>query len=164
MGKFILIGTVLALFGAGCASQTSSNQPSAAQPTEASATVAVPAPTILNAIVVKDQKPGDEAMIDDVSIEAKGYVVVHEDDNGKAGKIVGMSGLLNAGETRSVPVKMKIHAGLSHWAMLHIDNGDGVFDAKQDLPLKDENGEFVMKSFKGEGEGMNANAVERKME
>ena len=101
-------------------------------------------------------------MIEMVSIEKKGFVVVHEDDGGKVGKIVGTSSLLNAGETKEVTVMMKIHAGLSHLAMLHVDNGDGVFDEKQDLPLKNENGDYVMMSFKGEGEAMKTE--EKKME
>lgn len=151
-----LASMALVLVGAGCA-QTKTDAPvtqTEKQAPVSAPTAQAPEPIFKNLIEVKDQKPGDEAMIDAVSIEKKGYIVVHEDNDGKVGKIVGHSDLLNAGETKSVTFKMKIHAGLSHWAMLHIDNGDGVFDEKQDLPLKDENGEFIMKSFMGEGEAM----------
>lgn len=156
-----LAGMALALVGAGC-TQTKTDAPitQAEKQAPASASTAqAPEPTFKNLIEVKDQKSGDEAMIDAVSIEKKGYIVVHEDNDEKVGKIVGHSDLLNAGETKSVTFTMKIHAGLSHWAMLHIDNGDGTFDEKQDLPLKDENGEFIMKSFKGEGEIMKKDAA-----
>lgn len=164
MNKMILIGTsamaglALILLGAGCAGQKKTETAPASVNTNAAA------PVVQNSIVVKDQKPGDEALIDDVSIAKKGYVVVHEEDNGKAGKIIGSSELLNAGETRQVVIKMKVHPGLSHAAMLHADNGDGVFDAKLDLPIKDENGDSVMKSFRGEGEIMKAATTTKKME
>lgn len=156
MKALLIAGAALILLGAGCAQSptTTSVSPTESLAPALAPAAQAPASVIKNSIEVKDQKTGDEAMIDAVSIERKGYVVVHEDDNGKVGKTVGHSDILNAGETKSVGVKMKIHAGLSHWAMLHADNGDGIFDEKQDLPLKDENGEFIMKAFKGEGEAM----------
>ena len=166
MKKLLLVGAVIALFGAGCLAKTVTQQPSATETTDNRAPAAVPeaapTPTIENSITVTDQKSGDAVMIEMVSIEKKGVVVVHEDDGGKVGKIVGTSSLLNAGETKAVTVKMKIHADLSHLAMLHVDNGDGVFDEKQDLSLKNENGDYVMMSFKGEGEA--TKTEEKKME
>lgn len=151
MNKLALAGVALLFVGAGCAqTQTKIEAPPSAPAPAAQA----PEPMFRNMIEVKDQKSGDEAMVDTVSLEKKGYVVVHEDDNGSVGKIVGHSDLLNPGETKSVTLKMKLHPGLSHSAMLHVDNGDGVFDERQDLPLKDENGVYIMKSFKGEGEAM----------
>lgn len=158
-----LTGMALASLGAGCAQTVTKLEASATQTEKQVSAVAQTTPaleqTFKNLIEVKDQKPGDEVMIDDVSIEKNGYVVVHEDDNGRVGEIVGRSDLLNAGETVSVALKMKMHADLSHWAMLHVDNGDSVFNEKQDLPLKDENGDFIMKSFRGEGAAMKKEAA-----
>lgn len=163
IGSAALVGSALVLFGAGCAGQPKPEIPPPGPKTELPPQAAVQSQeaTSKNSTIVKDQKPGEEAMIDDVVIERKGYVVIHEDNDGKIGTIVGTSALLNAGETREVPVKMKVHPGLSHWAMLHADNGDGVFDAKLDLPIKDENGDTIMKMFKGEGEAMKKAAEEK---
>ena len=158
MNKLALAGVALAFVGAGCAqtqTKVEAPMPTPTNPPSATAPAAqVPEAMFKNMIEVKDQKSGDEAMMDTVFLEKKGYIVIHEDDNGSIGTIVGHSDLLNHGETKSVILKMNLHPGLSHSAMLHVDNGDGVFDEKQDLPLKDENGVFIMKSFKGMGEAM----------
>ena len=158
MNKLALAGVALAFVGAGCAQTQPKVEAPVAQPANqppASAPAAqAPESIFKNMIEVKDQKPGDEVMIDTVSLERRGYVVVHEDENGGIGETVGHSDLLNIGETKSITFKMNLHPGLSHSAMLHVDNGDGAFDERQDLPLKNENGEFIMKSFKGTGGAM----------
>ena len=74
-----------------------------------------------------------------------------------------MSALVQAGESLRVAVPMTIHAGLSHWVMFHVDEGDGVFTAEKDLPAKDADGDVVMKSFRGMGEAMKK-AAEKMME
>jgi hypothetical protein len=147
-----LVPATLALsftaFGAGCTSQPPKPNVPPTKPSTIKATVPTTSPH--NALNVQNQTSGKAAMIKSVFMEKQGFVVIHEDNGGMLGNIVGSSNLLNAGETKSVSITMNLHAGLSHWAALHLDNGDGVFDAKQDPPVKDENGEIIMKIFKGE--------------
>mgnify|MGYP001618703815 CR=1 FL=1 len=163
MKKLLAIGAALALFGAGCASTSQTAIKTGAGPSGAEATRPNPtppatvevapqaAPLGANGIFVADQKVGAEVHIGNVVISKQGYVVIHADANGKPGKILAASALLNAGETRDVFVKTKIEPGISYWAMLHADNRNKKFNGTNDTPITNERGEVVMKRFKGEG-------------
>ncbi len=162
MKKLLAVGSVLALFGAGCAltsqtavkTQTRSDVAEAPRPNPAPPAPAEVAPQAApigsSGIVVADQKTGAEVKIGNVVLAKQGYVVIHADENGKPGKILGVSALLNAGETRDVTVKLRVEPGVSYWAMLHSDNGNKKF-SDADQPTTNERGEVVMKRFAGEG-------------
>lgn len=101
-----------------------------------------------NAIYVAEQVPSKIASVAVVHLEAPGFVVIHEDAAGMPGIILGASVLLPAGETKS-PVLISLSRMTKDdetiYAMLHLDDGDGVFDARKDRPAKDRvGGEPVM--------------------
>ena len=102
-----------------------------------------------NAIYVAEQVPSRNVLVAVVHLEDLGFVVIHEDASGVPGTILGTSGLLAAGETKSPAAMILLSRvtkdGETIYAMLHLDDGDGVFDAEKDKPAKDSmGGEPVM--------------------
>lgn len=101
-----------------------------------------------NAIYVAEQAPGRSFSVAVTRWEKPGFVVIHEDANGAPGKILGVSSLLPAGETKNLsPITLSRSTRDTEtvYAMLHFDNGDGSFDAKNDKPALDSvGGEPVM--------------------
>lgn len=93
-----------------------------------------------NAIYVAEQVPSKTVSVAVVHLEAPGFVVIHEDTAGVPGAILGISVLLPAGETKG-PVLISLSRMTKDdetiYAMLHLDDGDGVFDAGGDKPAKD---------------------------
>ena len=93
-----------------------------------------------NAIYVAEQAPSRTLAVAVVRLEKPGFVVVHEDVAGITGGILGASGLLTAGETNnpaSIPLSRLTQDGETLYAMLHLDDGDGIFDSVKDKPALD---------------------------
>ncbi len=93
-----------------------------------------------NAIYVSEQAPGERVSISMVRLEKPGFVVIHEDDGGAPGKILGTSQLLSAGENQDIAqilLSRPTQDGETLYAMLHIDDGNGIFDAAKDKPAVD---------------------------
>lgn len=93
-----------------------------------------------NAIYVSDQAPSQTLSVAVVRLEKPGFAAVHEDASGVPGDIVGISGILPAGETKNVPLislSRMTQDGETLYVMLHLDDGDGVFDALNDKPFFD---------------------------
>ncbi len=104
-----------------------------------------------NAIYVAEQSPSRNVSVAVARLEKTGFVAIHEDNAGKPGKILGTSGILQAGETKNLtPITLsRVTAdGETLYAMLHLDDGDGVFDPVKDKPALDSlGGEPVMMIF-----------------
>lgn len=93
-----------------------------------------------NAIYAAEQLPGNSVIISVARLEKPGFVVIHEDNAGTPGNILGVSNLLQEGETRDLPaiqLSRTTEDGEDIYAMLHLDDGDGIFDAVKDLPALD---------------------------
>ena len=93
-----------------------------------------------NAIYVAEQVPSKTVSVVVVHLEAPGFVVIHEDVVGAPGSILGRSALLAAGETKEptlIPLLRTTKDDETIYAMLHLDDGDGIFDAGKDMPAKD---------------------------
>lgn len=93
-----------------------------------------------NAIYVAEQVPSRTFAVEVVRLEKPGFVVVHEDAAGAPGGILGASGALPSGETNNlapIPLSRLTRDGETLYAMLHLDDGDGVFDAAKDKPALD---------------------------
>ncbi len=93
-----------------------------------------------NAIYVAEQVPSETLSIAVVRLEKPGFVVIHEDVTGVPGGILGASELLMEGETNnlaSIPLSRLTRDGETLYAMLHLDDGDGIFDAMNDKPALD---------------------------
>ncbi len=104
-----------------------------------------------NAIYVAEQSPSRIVSVAVVRLEKVGFVVIHEDNAGKSGKILGASGALPAGETKNltpITISRTTVDGETLYAMIHLDDGDGTFDATKDEPAQDSlGGEPVMMIF-----------------
>ncbi len=73
------------------------------------------------------------------------YVVVHEDNNGQPGKIIGVSKLVGPGMVHGVSVPLSRNAikGEKLYAMLHKDNGDKTYSGT-DQPVVSKSGEPIL--------------------
>lgn len=115
-----------------------------------------------NAVMVNNQNPGVSVKISFASFAEGGYVVIHEGkDDGMPGAILGNVGHLLPGESRDVEVMLSRPSVDKEnlFAMLHQDNGDGVFNLNDDAPIKDDEGNIVMVKFmidKAVGQGSEA--------
>ena len=93
-----------------------------------------------SSIYVAEQAPSRNISVAVVRLEGAGFVVVHEDTSGIPGGVLGVSGVLPAGEIKNpapIPLSRMTQDGETLYAMLHLDDGDGVFDAAKDKPFLD---------------------------
>jgi hypothetical protein len=93
-----------------------------------------------NTIYVAEQAPLRTISVALVRLEKPGFVVVHEDVAGAIGGILGVSGVLPAGETKnleSILLSRLTRDGERLYVMLHLDDGDGLFDPVKDKPVLD---------------------------
>lgn len=111
-----------------------------------------PTPTVVAenqpAVSVSKHTPARTAVVDSVILSKPGFAVVHEDNNGQPGAVLGSSDLLTAGRHDNVivPLSRKTNDGEILLVVVHDDNGDGKFDASSDQPTSN-NGQVVMKNF-----------------
>jgi hypothetical protein len=104
-----------------------------------------------NAIVITEQPVGGEtALASLVYLATPGFVVIHEEDGGTAGTIIGASAVLEVGENLNVqiPLMRSLRDGEQLYAMLHVDaDADGSFDAAVDAPIQSALGGPIMGIF-----------------
>lgn len=109
-----------------------------------------------DAVAVTDYSAGELVTVDSVVLSKPGYVVVHMEADGAPGAVIGNSVYLPSGQSSNVvvPLSRTSTGGEVLYAMLHTDNGDGVYAFPgDDLPTKDEGGNVVLMKFTVEGEG-----------
>lgn len=155
MKKLLIASAVIMLMGAGCAANsvkevTAEPTPAPVQPAPAAA----PTPeTVMaqSAINVKDQAAGNAVSVAFATFGKRGFVVIHLEENGAPGKIIGNSDIQSEGGHQNILVTAKTEAGKYYYAMLHTDNGDNKYATAKDLPTKNDNGEIVMMRFEAEG-------------
>jgi len=87
-----------------------------------------------NAVIISSQLPGT-SITGTAVLEAPGYLTIHENSAGQAGAVLGSSMLLQAGENSNVKVTLSrpMKDGEVLYAMLHADDGDGVFGSGDTL-------------------------------
>jgi len=83
-----------------------------------------------NAVLLKDQKPGDDTIITYAKLAKPGYVAVYSAPQGGQKELIGTSDLLPAGEHRNVRVHHHhaVQSGATVTAAIVADDGDGVFE------------------------------------
>lgn len=133
MNKIWIAGAVivLALIGYYLYSNT---QPSSTENTDTSSTMLAEE----SAVVAMEQKPGTSVTASLIVLKSPGFLVIHEDNNGAPGAILGASALLQAGESKNVDVTLSRAArdGERLHAMLHADaDANGTFSASSDTPV-----------------------------
>jgi len=100
-----------------------------------------------HAIYVRDQAPGFSVAVEMAVFAKDGWVAVHEDAEGAPGNILG-AGRFPAGEhSGEVELLRATVPGGNYYAMLHEDDGDGVFDFSKDMPVRDTAGNIVQMQF-----------------
>ena len=104
-----------------------------------------------NAVYVVDQRYEKTMIVNIAYLERPGFVVLHETTaDEKPGKVVGFSKLLSETENKNVEIVITDHKTSSApkmlLAMLHEDNGDGIFQ-ESDPALKDVSGNPVWMVF-----------------
>lgn len=103
--------------------------------------------SLKNELFAATQSPGREVGIGEVRLTQNAYVVIHRETDGKPGKVIGNSSLLLPGDNHGVLVAVQedLRDGDRIFAMLHSDDGNGVYEFPgPDAPLKDEAGSIVM--------------------
>ena len=85
--------------------------------------------------------------IDSVTFAVSGFIEIHADDAGKPSAYVGSSKVMAPGTYTNESIIMTTTPGSYYWAMLHSDDGNGIFEAAKDLPIKNAAGEPVMQKF-----------------
>lgn len=146
----IAFTTMVSLVLASCSTPAPTADPYASAPTKAPVAAATSAATAMppmasDAVEVKDQEiNGDTVVIAMVKAAADGWIVIHIDDNGKPGPVIGNSAV-KTGDNKDVKVKIdaakatpKLHA------MLHVDKGViGTYEFPgADVPVK--NGDAIV--------------------
>ena len=104
----------------------------------------------VDSLMADDQIFGLEANVKLVKFESRaGWVAIHEDRDGKPGNILGAS-WLPVGEHADTKVELlrAMEAGKTYYAMLHDDDGDKLFNYKNDLSLPSATGEPIMVAFR----------------
>jgi hypothetical protein len=103
-----------------------------------------------NAVIIANQEPGDTVLVNIVVITQPGYVVIHEDDGGAPGTIIGVSDLVTEyAQNIEIDLDRSSVDGEVLYAMLHFDDdNDGEFTfPENDLPVKNDQGNIVMTPF-----------------
>ena len=103
-----------------------------------------------NRVVITDQFPGNIVYVSSVQLANPGFVVIHADDKGKPGAIVGYQYFDKGINPGKITLTKSTMEGGIYYAMLHSDDGDKKFDANKDFPIKDsaENTIIIMKIFR----------------
>ncbi|MEK7583887.1 MAG: hypothetical protein AAB490_01470 [Patescibacteria group bacterium] len=101
------------------------------------------------ALEVASRQEGTLVLIERVVFAEPGFVVLRDDLFGEPGVIVGMSGLLPAGETKGVVIEsLQASPGEStFFAMLYVDDGNGRFKQLEDSQLVDADEKPIMAMF-----------------
>lgn len=112
--------------------------------------------TITPSVEVVDQELTNvrEVTIKRIVSDGAGFIVIHEDNNGAPGAVLGHA-LLSSGPNREVKVSLSRDAinGETFYAMLHKDDpadGQYTFDGQngEDGPVSDANGNIITPPFK----------------
>jgi len=90
-------------------------------------------------VTVFDQVPGPVVELVSVTLTAPGFVVIHADDGGVPGDILGVSRILFAETTDSIKIPLTIEMVEDAWYFVTVyhDDGDGVFAPEADYQVLD---------------------------
>ncbi len=93
-----------------------------------------------NAIYAAEQLPSQTVSVALVRLANPGFVVIHEDNGGAPGQILGQSAVLSVGEIKNlspITLSRSTKDGETLYVVLHSDDGDGRFNATKDKPVLD---------------------------
>jgi hypothetical protein len=96
---------------------------------------------------MSDQYPGNVVYLSSVQVENPSWVAIQADNNGQPGEVIGalhFAGGINPGK---ITLTKPTVEGGTYYAVIYTDDGAVKFNATTDLPLKDSNGNVIMKVF-----------------
>jgi hypothetical protein len=110
-----------------------------------------------NAVLAPDQKPGRSVMLTRVVLEKPGYVVVHRDQAGKPGKVIGGSQVLTGTvDMQNVTLTEAVVDGDTLHAALYTDDGDNVREVPGADVAVEMDGQPVIATFMVDTDAMPA--------
>ncbi len=102
-----------------------------------------------NHIVVTDQFPGNIVYLSSVELSNPGFVVVKNDKTGTPGDILGSQYFNKGINPGKVTLTKSTTEGALYYAVIYADtDGNKIFDATKDMPVKDSAGNVIMKTFR----------------
>jgi len=101
----------------------------------------------INRVVMSDQYPGNVVYLNSAQFENPGWIVIQADNAGTPGKILGQTYFESGINPGKITLSSPMVDGGTYYAVMYSDNGDKAFNATSDLPLKDANGNIIMKVF-----------------
>ncbi|MCB0183636.1 MAG: peptidyl-prolyl cis-trans isomerase, partial [Caldilineaceae bacterium] len=101
-------------------------------------------------VLVNDQAiPEGVIIVDRVFSNGSGWLVIHADDGGAPGAVLGQELVLDGDNHKVVVVIDETAATATLWAMLHEDTGElGIYEFPEADPPVQDNGNVVMSSFR----------------
>ena len=138
----ILIVLGYYMFKNGKGTDTNNNEPTIDE------TTGTPSANV-NRVVVSDQFPGNIVYISSVQLAAPGFVAIHKDNAGTPGDVIGYQYFDKGINPGKITLTSPTVEGGVYYAVLHNDDGDKIFNAAKDLPIKDASGNIIMKLFRG---------------
>lgn len=103
----------------------------------------------MNRVVVTDQYPGNVVYISSAQLANPGFVVVQKDDAGKPGAVIGSQYFDKGINPGKITLTENTKEGGVYYAVIYADtNGNKIFDAGTDMPVKDASGNTILKVFR----------------
>lgn len=104
-------------------------------------------------VIAPDQTSLTEVIVT-TEVVREGFVTIHRSVGPAPGPVIGTSPLLSVGEaTTFIQLNGEMIPGYTYIALLHVDNGDGVFVATDDMPVQVD-GAVVRVDFDAAGESI----------
>ena len=113
-------------------------------------TTASPTSTLdSNRITVTDQFPGNIVYVSSAQLANPGFVVVQKDNGGTPGASIGSQYFDKGTNPGRVTLTENTMENGLYYAVLYTDtNGDKIFNATTDMPVKDASGNVIMRTFR----------------
>lgn len=102
-----------------------------------------------NSLVVSNQRAGGTVIMSMVSLDTSGWVAVHEEGvGGELGNILGAR-RFEPGQYFGSAIELLrgTKENMTYYVVLHVDDGDGIFDYEKEVPVKNASGEFIIMEF-----------------
>lgn len=115
-----------------------------------------------NAVVVIEQRLTDVVVANSINMKAPGFVVIYRDAGGKPGAIIGVSKWFAAGQYshEEIGLTEALMADMNYYAELRADDGNGIFDPKDDKAVAGLSGETVMATFTANKDAVDPKSVQ----
>lgn len=91
-----------------------------------------------NGVVVADQPIGRTVVVSAVHVEKPTWLVIHADQNGKPGPVLGATYFEAGDATGTVALTQSLNNTLTYYAVLHADDGDKRFSEAKDKEVISE--------------------------